>query len=312
MDKVRAVSPTASCHFCPVCQSPSTHEVTSLSVESLERLIERELSLTNGALDLGGQRPRQTELRECRGCTHRFFTPPEPGGSDFYRLIGEVAYTGLRWDHELALNVLEPNDTLLDIGAGNGAFAVAASSVVSEVCASDFSASMKLTPNPNLWSFDGSVLQADGGLGDLPAPKSSSAFSVISMFQVLEHLPHPLRTLSAIAEALPESGRLILSVPNSKRFSERYFQGLDFPPHHLHWWNSRSLNAALEAANLAVDAEFVERIWSPKAWVVGSWRWLISRRQADFKIRQMPGTPWPLRNLTRGHSLFVVARRDKR
>jgi 2-polyprenyl-3-methyl-5-hydroxy-6-metoxy-1,4-benzoquinol methylase len=224
-------------------------------------------------------------------------------------MVGNVAYTGLRWDHLTAMSRLRPTQSLLDIGGGNGTFAVSASEMCKDVVAVDFSGSFPTRTEANVRFLSASLDLGKSEVISLPRPINGETYDVITAFQVFEHLRDPLGLIATCASSLSHGGLLMFSVPNSKRFSHAYLQGLDFPPHHLHWWNTRSLQVAVERSGLQLEAMAVERNWSPKSWVGGVMRWLKSRRHSDLRIPDIPGRPWPPARLTLGHSILVVARK---
>lgn len=80
-------------------------------------------------------------------------------------------------------------------------------------------------------------------------PKGWGDFEVITLFEVLEHLPDPIKFLDGIKSRWPNAS-LILSVPDPKRinllFQER--EKADYPPHHLTRWTPKALKILLSRA----------------------------------------------------------------
>lgn len=77
-------------------------------------------------------------------------------------------------------------------------------------------------------------------VGDpLDAPWPAGAFDLVTSFHVVEHLPEPLEALRAMLRWLAPGGLLIVEVPNvggvGARLFGRYWSGLDFPRHLVHF-----------------------------------------------------------------------------
>lgn len=86
--------------------------------------------------------------------------------------------------------------------------------------------------------------------GALPAPVpfDGVTFDAIGLFDVLEHLEHPVESLRALASRLTPRGAIVITVP-----ALPWLWG-PHDEHHQHFrrYTSRTLHAHLEAAGLAV------------------------------------------------------------
>lgn len=67
-------------------------------------------------------------------------------------------------------------------------------------------------------------------------------FDVITLFEVLEHLPDPKTFLGVVTKLLKDRGVLILSTPNNNMC---WRPALDYPPHHLSRFTTKSLEGCL-------------------------------------------------------------------
>ncbi len=89
----------------------------------------------------------------------------------------------------------------------------------------------------------------------LDASYQSDSFDVVSLFEVLEHLPDLMGHLREIRRVLKPGGWVCLSVPNfaslERRIFGKWWVGLD-APRHLQQFTPKSLRFVLEAAEFEV------------------------------------------------------------
>ena len=95
-------------------------------------------------------------------------------------------------------------------------------------------------------------------VGDpIDAPFADGSFDVVTSFHVLEHLPRPLHALRRMLGWLAGGGLLIVEVPNAGgaggRLFGRYWSGLDFPRHLVHF-TPATMAAMVERAGGRVAA----------------------------------------------------------
>jgi len=78
-------------------------------------------------------------------------------------------------------------------------------------------------------------------------------FDVVTLWQVLEHLPRPNEILGQLARLLTPGGVLIVSVPNFHSWQSRLFRGHWFhldPPRHIIHFEAHTLENVLRQAGL--------------------------------------------------------------
>jgi 2-polyprenyl-3-methyl-5-hydroxy-6-metoxy-1,4-benzoquinol methylase len=90
----------------------------------------------------------------------------------------------------------------------------------------------------------------------------AGAFDVITLFECIEHLPHPSRALRAAHRLLRDGGLLVITTPNVDGFVPRItYQILGrtigawehpTPPHHLYQFSRRTLDALLRKSGFSV------------------------------------------------------------
>ena len=88
------------------------------------------------------------------------------------------------------------------------------------------------------------------------APLDAGSFDMITLWDVLEHLPDPGAALDQIARLLGPQGRVIISAPNLDSIDARLFgpwwTGID-PPRHFSVFRRRDLARLLADHGLAVE-----------------------------------------------------------
>jgi len=91
------------------------------------------------------------------------------------------------------------------------------------------------------------------------APWKPGTFDVITLWDVLEHLPQPVSALRKIRELLTADGYLIFSVPNGNSLDARlfgqYWIGLD-APRHMSVFTLESLRRLLQKTGYALEAAY--------------------------------------------------------
>jgi SAM-dependent methyltransferase len=158
---------------------------------------------------------------ECERC--RFIFRPDLDAAALETVYAGGAYEDVRGEQYLAelgkrrrdarvrLDYMRPWGSagrLLDVGAAGGAF-------VAEARARGFDAS-GVEPVPSFARAAREQLGLDvreGGIEDLDL--SSESYQAITLWHVLEHIPHPLQQMRRLAEVLADGGVLAVEVPNA-------------------------------------------------------------------------------------------------
>jgi SAM-dependent methyltransferase len=146
------------------------------------------------------------------------------------------------------VRAVKPAGRLLDFGCGAGAFARYMAERGYETVGLE---PVSLGAPRRLGSLTLLRQPLDGG-GDI------GQFDVITLWQVLEHLPRPVETLRALARHLKPDGAMVISVPNYGSLQRKVFGGSWFhldPPRHLLHFDAETLRGCLARAGLAPTTE---------------------------------------------------------
>ena len=199
---------------------------------------------------------------------------------------------------------------LLDIGCSSGLFLDAARAAGFAVEGAELSRDTA--------AFAHTHFGLDVHAGDWrDAGYADGSFDVVTLFDVVEHLPDPLGELAAIRRLLKPGGLLLQSTPNIDglfpRLSYRLATVLDYwphpePPHHLFQFSHRTLGELTERAGYEVARIDQTRIQlgysfgTPASWKVSP---KLLAYAALFAPVALVG-PW----LGMGDWLYLAARRS--
>lgn len=195
----------------------------------------------------------------------------DPGSGMFARM-GKIARQHMR---ALRKQVSEgSNRSLLDIGCSSGLF-------LAEARDAGFTVEgLELSPQTSAFAREHFGLKVTDGLLD-DAGFADESFDVVTLFDVIEHVPDPLDELARVRRILRPGGLLMLSTPNIDglfpRASHALAKRLDYwphpePPHHLFQFSVRTMRAMLEKAGFEPGAVQQTRIdldysfGTPAAW----------------------------------------------
>jgi 2-polyprenyl-3-methyl-5-hydroxy-6-metoxy-1,4-benzoquinol methylase len=129
-----------------------------------------------------------------------------------------------------------------------------------------------------------------GHLGEVEL--AQGRFDVVTMWDVIEHLPRPGASLQRIGEWLRPGGRLIIRTPDADspyaRAFGRYWAGLDAPRHLVVFGRSTLMRLLTE------NGFEIERVWTlsgSHALTVLSWHNWLQARGASLTWTKLLGNP---------------------
>lgn len=207
----------------------------------------------------------EVRLFRCEACGFKFCDPRFAGGSLFYAELEQqkTAYyppevpeftRTLRWARERNAK------SVLDVGCGEGAFLDLAKNAGMTVTGIEL----------NYLAAD--VCRKKGHtvhtrmVADLLAEKGFPKFDLVTIFQVLEHVPDPVSFLIEAAKFLKPTGCLSVAVPNESgiyRICPK--EPHQWPPHHITRWRLRDLEALAPACGLKLLATGTNRLLGGEA-----------------------------------------------
>ena len=203
------------------------------------------------------------DIYECSTC-HVEFVSPMPSSVILENYYNESNYhSGSRYEIERVtesdVRVWErrsshirslgyDSGTVLDVGCATGVFLYTMAKEGWETKGIELSS--------NAFRLANELLDGDSVENiDLLEFSTGSKYDVISMWAVLEHIPHPRDYLRKIHQLLKKDGLFAISTPNTNSLSRliyhrrwRYYN----PPEHVLFFKAKSLNRVLEDLGLTV------------------------------------------------------------
>jgi 2-polyprenyl-3-methyl-5-hydroxy-6-metoxy-1,4-benzoquinol methylase len=222
---------------CPVCKNISDNAVERFGDFRFVRCPECTLEFCDPL-----KYDRDSYDRAYKGNDADFYVPASSWLSQARRNLPESKWmlfsaqqNALKW-----IELYFPFASILDIGCGSGWFLAQARQMGFRV--------KGVEPG----SLPVQILKQKGfevECGSLEAIPENWQPDVVTLFEVLEHLPNPTDFLAKIRQRFQNS-IFILSVPSPKRWTKggRHRDAADYPPNHLTRWNTESLQRALSRA----------------------------------------------------------------
>ena len=225
-------------HHCLICGSSATRSIAQRSASDLCALWQH-LGRPVTIEDLSRCHCEGTvHLYQCSNCGFSFFNPSQAGDGVFYEKLSVddgTYYNNHRpeFDHALLRAQAKGHRKVLDIGCGSGNYLDLARAAGLETSGMELNAKAAHAAQSK-----GHIL-FEGLLDSDFANQHAASFDMVTLFQVVEHLPDPIGLLRLARKLLRPGGTLMFSVPNCRGLYQ--FFPLDphqWPPHHISRWRT--------------------------------------------------------------------------
>ncbi len=180
-------------------------------------------------------------IYECIDSKYRFYFPLNiSGDGQFYEQLQDNYgyYLPWKWEHQIALENICKDNTLLEIGSARGAFI---EGLIKHFGNQFVAHGIEL-------NSDAAKIAQEKGLDvqiesiESLSEKMPEKFDVVCTFQVLEHISDVMPFINSAIKCLKPSGKLIVSVPNNDSYiKDLPLNILNLPPHHMGLWDKTSL-----------------------------------------------------------------------
>lgn len=306
---------------CPLCNKNSSLHTINISFYVL-----RQLWIKLYKIEIGGiNNDIEIRLINCLDCGLLYYTPQLIADARLYDLLQEnkTYYLQDKTEFMTALNFISSNDSVLEIGAGDGAFARkldCKSYVGLELNKKAIGIAKRLGMQSNKLMLEENI--------EIHAISNKEKYDIVCFFQVLEHVSALRTFLTSSIDCLKKGGKLIVSVPSEDSFLAFERNNLlNAPPHHLTRWTTDCLKNLAGLFNLKIVKIEQDKL-SDKD-IVNYSMWLIQNmvckllklksRTMDYRfavfpiryaIRFMVFLPWIFikcgKTRPNGHSVTVV------
>lgn len=287
---------------CPLCGEKKNFKFISFSDDKL--ITKKYTPLVKDFISTDS-----TSLYRCQNCDIRFYNPQLIGSQKLYLELKKFDwyYLDSKPEYDIAANFIEKNASVLEFGAGMGAFR-------SYLSDKNFYIGTELSPNEA--QRQNNVVSESEIIGKL--------YDVVISFQFMEHVPNILEFLNKKWAYVRPGGKMLVSVPADNSFLRfAYESALNHPPHHLSLWTDESLTYVSKLLANVRDIKIIHepvapfhRHWADSEIVFRVLRFFlriqprmlyeneVTRRL--WRISLIVGRITPIKLAKRGHTVVVV------
>jgi 2-polyprenyl-3-methyl-5-hydroxy-6-metoxy-1,4-benzoquinol methylase len=230
----------AAAHFCPPTRNHDRNQRLQVSIRKLWQA-------------------EECVVLRCETCGFAFGYPFISGDEEFYSILHEqYGYPTWRWDYDIALEKVtqfQKSGRVLDIGAGTGQFLKALGGSWERYAIEGSDVTRRELEKLGIQVFRDLAVAAQS---------EAKTFSVITLFQVLEHIADFRQFLKHCHQLLQPGGIIIITVPSLERLlvQEKLTGCPDMPPNHINKWTEGSLSHILRDVGFTPESALFE----PSSW----------------------------------------------
>ncbi len=216
----------------PIVEGAKVELVSNISATHLIKVYQENFNCDISYLLQGVD---QVKKYRCLSSGYEFFCPFKiAGDARFYENLSHTDsyYRTWKWEYDAALKFIT-GSRVLEVGCGSGEF---------------LKGIKKYKPEVEVIGLELNSEQARAHDFILNTPLEEyckdhvEAFDVVCSFQVVEHVSDVYSFIKAQLECLKPGGKLMIVVPNNDSFLKwENLSALNLPPHHMGWWNKKSL-----------------------------------------------------------------------
>lgn len=249
---------------CPLCDSEAVLNHVLIDVGKLWRDLEERIDSEIPESVKHDHFQGPVELVDCANCGLQYFLGSSPGRPEFYEMLSSASqaqyYETDRWEFEVARRYIHQQDRVVDLGAGKGSF----------VASLDTVEAVGVDSNPDVRSSGQGPIVGETFLEH--ATRRPGYYSIVTAFQIMEHVPSVSELLGPATTMLRPGGRLLISVPNRDRTIAAKHGPLDFPPHHISRWGADQFQYLAERHGLRLRSiDFEPLVLGKPPFVVCGW-----------------------------------------
>ncbi len=163
------------------------------------------------------------------------------------------SYYSWRWEHQKALDEINKDDFVLDVGCGSGYFLEKLLNKTTNIKGLEYNdLAIKQCKEKNIPVVKSDIQHF--------SKENIETFDVVCAFQVLEHVYDIQSFIDSCVQVLKPNGKLIIGVPNNNPylFKHDLYHTLNLPPHHIGLWNKKSLKRLPRFFSLKNDNLYIE------------------------------------------------------
>jgi 2-polyprenyl-3-methyl-5-hydroxy-6-metoxy-1,4-benzoquinol methylase len=189
---------------------------------------------------------KEISVYECQKTGYRFYYPFNiDGDSAFYEHFQQFDwyYMPWKWEHEISTRYIKNGNKILEVGCAHGAFLKRVNELFTLAPCIGLELNESTPQADQNWSIVNETVQHF-------QKTHANTFDIVCSYQVLEHISEVRSFLEASITCLKPGGTLIISVPNNESFIKDSEMCLNYPPHHMGLWDTRSLKALTDIFHL--------------------------------------------------------------
>jgi SAM-dependent methyltransferase len=236
---------------CFLCRSQDAEILETLSLEQLLKIWGL-VGMRFANESLGGLHGVENlHLFRCQKCGFQFFDPKLAGNEHFYSdLHAQMPgyYSPARPENERNARFAQERGfrNILDVGCGTGFALDAARALGLQTFGIELNPGAAEEARSRGHTVFSCLLQ------DLDS-RWYAAFDLISLNQLLEHVPDPVILVKDCVRLLSPKGVIAIAAPNSEGILRFHpWMALNWPPHHLSRWRRRDFHRLSEKCELKV------------------------------------------------------------